>query len=230
MKIRTFMMMSAISLSMCAPAIAQDMICERDLGPLVQHEGEMVDPSTLTFYAHGCDRFQYQPLTEAQVLNLGEHCSVESYADGREVEEEVEVTEVYEYNVTNETTPWGSQVSGDNLTSNGVSVTYGDNVLAIRSSMPQTVSIREYGSNRTVGEFNVGAGYTMVRDTGYAGSATYIADFQGAEISRTKAAGPQDFVDFTTRTETRMVEVEGDSINQPGPRTDRCGYFGEAIR
>jgi len=221
--------------ALASPAAAFDW-CEREI--TLYQDGQLVDTSALPVYIHGCDRYQYQPLTPQQVINLGEHCSVESYADGgteeETVEEEVEVTETYEYGVTSETTPWGSQVSGNNLTSNGISETYGDNVLAIRSSVSQTVTVERLGGPTI--EVEVGAGYTMVRDEGFAGSATYRATFGTEGGTRVKAAGPQSFTDSFTRVETRTrtvtVEREGNGVEayMPGPRTDRCGLFGEVIQ
>lgn len=76
-------------------AFADTLNCER-----VMNFGADATPGEeRVFYAHGCDRFQYSPLTPREVANLGEHCNVESSATGRIelVEVEVEVEPDYDY-------------------------------------------------------------------------------------------------------------------------------------
>jgi hypothetical protein len=214
--------------AMAGAAFAQDW-CEREV--TLFRGGELVDTSALPVYIHGCDRFQYQPLTPQQVMSLGEHCSVESTASGGTEEEEVEQDVVtVEYGTTTETTPWGAPVTGENLTSNGISEAFGDNVLAVRSTVPQAVAIERLGGPTL--NVDVGAGYTLVRDEGFAGSATYRATFSVQGGQRVKAAGPQNFDDLDTITTTVTVEREGNGAlpRMPGPRTDRCGFFGEVIQ
>lgn len=221
----------SVGLSLLAGAAFGQDWCEREI--TLYQGGELVDTSELPVYIHGCDRFQYQPLTQGQLNNLlaSGSCSVESYASGGTEQEEVEEEVVsVKYGQTTETTPWGAAVTGENLTSNGVSQAFGDNVLAIRSTVPQTVSLERLGGPTL--NVNVGAGYTLVRDEGFAGSATYRATFatQGGQV--VKAAGPQPFDDLETVTRTIDVAREGteELPRMPGPRTDRCGTFGDVIR
>jgi hypothetical protein len=190
-------------------AFADGPICERDISI------PGVDTASLTFYAHGCDRFQYQPLTAAQVLNLGEHCSVESYASGG-TEEETVVDQV-EYGATQP-----GDFDRDNLTSMGMATSNGQQVMRVRSATDgNPVSIRRAGGG-VVWSGTVGAGDTFVQ---VGGSGTYIATTGSRTI--TKATGSHSFTDRTETTVT--VEREGGDFYQPGPRTSRCGFPGEAI-
>ena len=208
-------------------AMADGPICEREI--TLYQDGQLVDTSQLTFYPHGCDRFQYQPMTEAQVLSLGEHCSVESYASGGTEEEEVTedvpaVTDEVPYGVAD-----GSVHNRDNLTSMGIN-SNGDHVMRVRSATDgNPVTIRRAGGG-TVFTGTVGAGDTLI-NVGQGG--TYIA--QTGSRSITKATGNQPFNDVIvvspadTVTRTVTVELDEAEFYQTGPRTDRCGFPGEAI-
>jgi len=230
---KTFIMTTAAIALTAGAAFADGPICEREI--TLYQDGQLVDTSTLTFYPHGCDRFQYQPMTEAQVLNLGAHCSVESYASGGTEEEEVteEVEGVLDYDVSNPQTPWGTDATNrkENFAFNGVSVTHGDNVFGVYSPEAQTFNLERVGTGvvRTV---EVGPGYTLVRDTGFNGSAQYDGYFSnGVERGRHTSSPERQFDDTTVEEVTRTVTVELDEAEfyQPGPRTDRCGFPGEAI-
>ncbi|AGH16006.1 hypothetical protein DVVG_00020 [Dunaliella viridis virus SI2] len=208
------LIITTAALAIMATTASAQMLCERE----VSFGANEVPGAERTFYAHGCDRFQYQPLTEHQVLNLGEHCSVESSADGGTSEEEIEIVEEVPYEVAD-----GSVHHRDNLTSMGASVTTGQQVMRVRSATAGNhVSIRRAGGGE-VWSGAVGAGDTMVQ-VGQAG--TYIATTNSRRI--TKATGPQTFVDRTVTTETVTVEHESEA-RQPGPRTDRCGPLGSVV-
>jgi hypothetical protein len=104
--------------------------------------------------------------------------------DERVVEEEV----VAERGVSD-----GSMPSGDNLTSMGNAVSDGATILRVRSTVAQDVKIRKAGGGTVI--VSVEAGDTLVAVDGV---GTYIADFLGTNVSKTKATGPQDFNDVST--------------------------------
>lgn len=209
------LIMTTTALVLSAGVASADMLfCERDITL-----ANGVDGSSLTFYAHGCDRFQYQPLSERQVLNLGEHCSVESNSSGGFFEEEIEEEYVtVEYGVAD-----GSSHSRDNLTSMGNAASDGDAVLRVRLADAGAVTIRRAGGG-TVFSGNLGAGDTFLD---FPQGGTYIA--QMPQRTRVKATGPHTFNDLGTRTVTVITEIPENENVQPGPRTDRCGMFGEVI-
>lgn len=208
-----------VGMAFAGAALADGPFCERPLS----YGANETPGAERVFYAHGCDRFQYQPLSDATLRNLlaSGACDVESYASGGTVEEEVEVPTV-EYDTAD-----GSQHERDNLTSMGVSTGTGDHVLRVRSaSAGNPVSIQRYGAGE-VWAGTVGAGDTFVR-VGDAG--TYIATTGSRTI--TKATGNQPFNDVETVTverEVGNVDLWTNPNDQPGPRTARCGFPGEAI-
>lgn len=234
-------------------ALADELLCERD--HTFFDGGQLVDTDTLTFYAHGCDRFQYRDIGLAQaaaLLSAGQ-CSIEASADGNGCGAGYEETEdgecvsirVVEFEVEFEvpalTQPRGvangAQFDRDNLTSMGVSAFDGQNVMRVRSATPNNpVTLRVAGGG-VVWSGTVGAGDTFIA-TG-TGSQTVIAQTGSRTI--TKATGPQTFNDLgtetrtetDTRTETSVTSVRGGGASsparQPGPRTDRCAPLGGSV-
>lgn len=204
-----------VGMTFAGAALADGPFCERPLS----YGANETPGAERTFYAHGCDRFQYQPLSDARVRNLlaSGHCDVESYASGGTVEEEVVSVD---YGVAD-----GSEHNRDNLTSMGAAASSGGQVLRVRSaSNGNPVSIRRAGGGE-VFSGTVDAGDTFIQ---VGQSGTYIATTGTRTI--TKATGPQTFDDVDT------ISVPFDNSdpwtnpnNQPGPRTDRCGFPGEAI-
>lgn len=167
-------------------AMADGLICER----AVSFAAGELPGAERTFYAHGCDRFQYQPLTAGQVANLGEHCTVGEFGAQTIMEEEYVVVRERRipYGVAD-----GSIHHRDNLTSMGASATTGEQVLRVRSATDgNPVSIRRAGGG-VVWSGTVGRGDTFV-SVGQSG--TYIATTGSRTI--TKATGPQTFNDTTT--------------------------------
>jgi hypothetical protein len=81
---KTIITTTAALALMATAAFADGPFCER---PVSFGAGE-IPGAERTFYAHGCDRFQYQPLSEAHARNLiaSGNCDVESYGTGEEVE------------------------------------------------------------------------------------------------------------------------------------------------
>lgn len=227
-------------------ALAQPLLCEREVTRY--SGGKLVDTDTLTFYAHGCDAFQYHPLTAHQVANLGAHCELPIYpTDAPVAEEEIEVVEVETIErpggVATTVTPRGvadgSVHSRDNLTSMGIAASDGQHVLRVRSATNgNPVTIRRAGTG-TVWTGTVDAGDTLI---GFSQGGTYIATTGSRTI--TKATGPQTFNDVTqtpygpqtvesvtTRTVTRPAQGSGELIfaRQGGPRTDRCAPLGGSV-
>lgn len=204
--------LTAAALALIAgPALSQ-VHCER----AVSFGAGETPGAERTFYAHGCDRFQYTPLTPAQAANLigSGNCSVESSTD--DAGQIVEVTVPLEYEVAD-----GSAHAQDNLTSMGEAVLAGGQVLRVRSATDgNNVTIARAGSG-LVWSGTVGAGDTFV-NVGAPG--TYIAQTDSRRI--TKATGPQAFADFTI--EERVLEGSG-GVSWNGPRTARCGTGGAAV-
>jgi hypothetical protein len=212
---KNFITTTAVALALASPAAAFDW-CERD----ITIAG--VDTSTLPVYIHGCDRFQYQPLTARQVANLGEHCSVESYADGGTEEEVVEEEIAIPRGVAD-----GAEFDKDNLTSMGSAVSDGQQVMRIRSATDGNPAelLRVGGPEVFQGTVDRGDTFVTVGTPG-----TYILT-TGSRVV-TKATGPQTWNDVSTSTRTVTVEREGNGVTgyMPGPRTSRCGFFGEVIQ
>ncbi len=181
-------------------AMADGPICEREI--TLYQDGQLVDTSQLTFYPHGCDRFQYQPMTERQVLNLGEHCSVESYASGGTEEEEVTEEVVTETQVPEPT------LSHSEILHGAAQVFH-----------------------NTYHSLNPRGWRDRIRATVIAGHAA--AEFKHTELARSR--NPEIITRQNVEEITRTVTIEREGNNdwswfqQPGPRTDRCGFPGEAI-
>jgi hypothetical protein len=241
MRIFTTTLIAALA---ATPALADGPNCERVVS--LWSNGQAVDTSTLTFYAHGCDAFQYQDLSEHRIAQLGEHCEIPIYpTDPPEVEAEEIVVYAFDQPYTGTrnvlTQPRGvangASFDRDNLTSMGVSTFDGQHVMRVRSATNgNPVTIRQAGGG-TVFSGTVDAGDTFVA---VGGPGTYIAQTGSRTI--TKATGPQDFNDGATESFAASVRVEGTSTRtfapggesgagarQMGARTDRCGYPGEAI-
>jgi hypothetical protein len=250
MRIFTTTLIAALA---ATPALADGPNCERVVS--LWSNGQAVDTSTLTFYAHGCDAFQYQDLSEHRIAQLGEHCEIPIYPTDPPLPEDGEqaiVTVLVEQGFTipaRDATILapprgvanGASFDRDNLTSMGVSTFDGQHVMRVRSATNgNPVTIRQAGGG-TVFSGTVGAGDTFVA---VGGPGTYIA--QTGSRSITKATGPQSFNDADTvnvpeRQGTRSIDrsyttgpTTGQGggtgyVAQGGPRTDRCGYPGEAI-
>jgi hypothetical protein len=225
------------------PVFADGLICERVLsygaGEVPGHER--------TFYAHGCDAFQYFDLSAHEVAQLGEHCNIPLYpTDPPPPEGEEAVLYAFDqlYEGTRDvlTQPRGvangASFDRDNLTSMGVSEFDGQNVVRVRSATDNNpVTLRVAGGG-TVWSGTVGAGDTFIA-TG-TGPQTVIA--QTGSRSITKATGGHPFSDVGTETYETSVRVEGRAVQtfapggeigggsrQMGARTDRCGPLGAVI-
>jgi hypothetical protein len=86
---KTIITTTAALALMATAAFADGPFCEREI--TIFHDGQLVQSSSLPFYAHGCDRFQHQPLSPQHARNLiaSGNCDVESYATGEIVETEI---------------------------------------------------------------------------------------------------------------------------------------------
>lgn len=79
---KTFATTIAALVLAAGAANSQELLCERE--HTFFDEGQLVDTDTLTFYAHGCDRFQYRDigLNQAASLLSAGLCSIEASASG----------------------------------------------------------------------------------------------------------------------------------------------------
>ncbi|MEM9476176.1 MAG: lipoprotein [Pseudomonadota bacterium] len=99
----------------------------------------------------------------------------------------------------------GSIHSKDNLTSMGNAASDGAEIVRVRSTQPQTVSLREAGGGTTTIEVDAGDTLVEVSD-----GATVIAEFQGSGAKKTKATGNQTFNDVTEVEVTTSTRVRED--------------------
>lgn len=100
----------------------------------------------------------------------------------------------------------GSIHSKDNLTSMGNAASDGAEVVRIRSTQSQTVSLREAGGGTVT--IDVDAGDTLVE---VSDGATVIAEFHGSGAKKTKATGNQTFNDVNeTDVEVEITERQRD--------------------
>jgi hypothetical protein len=195
------LMTSAMALVIASgAAFADGPICEREI--TLYQNGQLVDTSQLTFYPHGCDRFQYQPMTERQILNLGEHCSVESYASGGTEEEEVTTEEEVEISFLEPT------LTPHQILQGAAQVFYDTyhslNPRTLRQALYATVVAGHRAAEFKAAEMNRAQNPQMITETS---------------------------IESVTRTVTveREGNTDWSWFVQPGPRTDRCGFPGEEI-
>jgi hypothetical protein len=235
-------------------AFADGPICEREI--TLYQNGQLVDTSTMTFYPHGCDRFQYQPMTENQVLNLGEHCSVESSASGgcdageEEVDGQCISTQLLEEEVTREVQSQQEVARGvfdGSEREFRVTSMDGSNTVRVRRTDGRAVELRIAGN--TVLEIPAGAPGQAYFDlpAGQSFGGLKIHDAHTGEVLRNGTASTNGQIGSVTELVTSTVTttevstvtssrqmpdgaVAWTPFAQPGPRTDRCGFPGEAIQ
>lgn len=259
---------SALALVVASSAaLADGPICEREI--TLYRDGQLVDTTQLTFYPHGCDRFQYSDLdpVQANALIASQNCSVESSSSGggcgegeemndegqcvRVVEVEREVTDQVPTEVVEEVPVPRGEFDGTEREFRVTSMD-GTNTVRVRRSDGRAVDLRIGGN--TVLSIPAGApgeayfdlpegqsfGGLKIHDAGTGqalrnGTASTNGNiWNGTTTVTTTVLSPVTRTVTETRTLTRDAVNEsgwndGMRNRQPGPRTERCGFPGEAI-
>lgn len=157
-------------------------------------------------YGHGCARFAGSDLSPGHVrqLQAAGHCGTPTaHAGGRikMVTRSHTETRILERGVSD-----GSSHSQDRLTSMGRAESDGANVMRIRSTQSQTVSLRRVGGDTKT--LAVEPGDTIVEvDEG----GTYVADFAGTGARQTKSTGTHTWDDVKEETIVTQERIDVES-------------------